>query len=176
MSAFTAAPTVASLARLAPTTGDSPEERGVLGALKSDGATPVETAAAAATPAATAPTLSQVAQASGQLAQMSGQISQPMNFVNQMMGQVQQLASTGQQRQGQRRPSRLPPRSPLAGPPRRVTATGGSARPAPSAHRSTALRSVTKLRMRRAGRSASLALASAAKPIRVKATASRNIR
>ncbi|MGD1240067.1 EspA/EspE family type VII secretion system effector [Mycobacterium seoulense] len=100
MSAFTAAPTVASLARLAPTTGDSPEERGVLGALKSDGATPVETAAAAATPAATAPTLSQVAQASGQLAQMSGQISQPMNFVNQMMGQVQQLASTGQQRQG----------------------------------------------------------------------------
>ncbi|OBH39606.1 hypothetical protein A5692_00540 [Mycobacterium sp. E342] len=96
LSAFSAAPTVASLASLAPTAGDSPEERAVLGALKSDGAAPVETATPVAT--APAPTLSQVAQASGQLAQASGQISQPMNFVNQMMGQVQQLASTGQQR------------------------------------------------------------------------------
>ncbi|UXA07115.1 hypothetical protein KXD96_02845 [Mycobacterium sp. SMC-2] len=92
MSAFAGAPTVASLAGMAPATGDSREERGVLTALQSDGATPVETTAAETTPAWTAPTLSQVSQASGQLAQ-------PMSFASQMMGQVQQLASTGQQRQ-----------------------------------------------------------------------------
>ncbi len=98
MSAFSGAPTVASLARLAPAAGDSQEERGVLSALESGGATPVEAVAAETTPASALPTLSQVTQASGQLAQMSGQVSQPMSFVNQMMGQVQQLASTGQQR------------------------------------------------------------------------------
>lgn len=92
LSAFSGAPTVASLATLAPAGGDSPEERGVLGALKSDGATPAESVPAETTPAWTPPTLTQVSQASGQLAQ-------PMNFVNQMMGQVQQLASTGQPRQ-----------------------------------------------------------------------------
>ncbi|OBG65088.1 hypothetical protein A5704_12750 [Mycobacterium sp. E735] len=96
MSAFSGTPTVASLASRAPAAGDSREERGVLTALQSDGATPVETIAETT---ATVPTLSQVTQASGQLAQMSGQVAQPMSFVNQMMGQVQQLASTGQQRQ-----------------------------------------------------------------------------
>ncbi|KLO34901.1 hypothetical protein AWC17_00815 [Mycobacterium nebraskense] len=93
MSAFAGAPTVASLASMAPAAGDSPEERGVLGALKTDGATPIETVPVETTPAWTPPTLSQVSQASGQLAQ-------PMNFANQMIGQVQQLASMGQQRQG----------------------------------------------------------------------------
>ncbi|OBF02123.1 hypothetical protein A5730_23960 [Mycobacterium sp. ACS4054] len=89
LSAFSAAPTVASLAGLAPAAGDSPEERGVLGALKGDGAAPAQTEQT--TPVWTPPALSQVTQASGQLAQ-------PMNFANQMMGQVQQLASTGQPR------------------------------------------------------------------------------
>ncbi|WP_156349648.1 MULTISPECIES: EspA/EspE family type VII secretion system effector [unclassified Mycobacterium] len=89
LSAFSAAPTVASLAGLAPAAGDSPEERGVLGALKGEGAAAVETAQT--TPVWMPPALSQVTQASGQLAQ-------PMNFANQMMGQVQQLASTGQPR------------------------------------------------------------------------------
>ncbi|MCV7429653.1 EspA/EspE family type VII secretion system effector [Mycobacterium montefiorense] len=87
MSVFSGAPTVASLAGLAPAAGATQEERDVLSALRSDGATPVETT-------------SQVTPGSGQLAQMSGRISQPMNFANQMMGQVQQLSSAGQQRPG----------------------------------------------------------------------------
>lgn len=89
LSAFSAAPTVASLAGLAPAAGDSPEERGVLGVLKGDGAAPEQTAQT--TPVWTPPALSQVTSASDQLAQ-------PMNFANQMMGQVQQLASTSQPR------------------------------------------------------------------------------
>lgn len=105
MAAFSGTPSVASLASMAPAAGDSREERGVLTALQSDGATPIETTADAT---GTAPTLSQVTHASGQLAQMSGQVAQPMSFVNQMMGQVQQLASTGQQRQGAAPPADEP--------------------------------------------------------------------
>ncbi|OBG71419.1 hypothetical protein A9X05_28360 [Mycobacterium sp. E3298] len=99
-SAFSATPTVAALARLAPTDGASAEDLAVLDALSADA--PAYASPAPETPGAppiTPPTVAQVAQASAQAAKVSGQASQHMNVPNQTIGQAQQLAQTS--RQGQ---------------------------------------------------------------------------
>lgn len=99
-SAFSETPTVAALARLAPTAGASAEDLAVLDALGADlpaDGSPV--AGTPATPAFTPPTAAQVAQASTQAAKVSGRASQHMNLANQTMAQAQQLTQMSQQSQ-----------------------------------------------------------------------------
>lgn len=90
------APTVAALARLAPSKGASAEDLALLSAFGGDApAATTSVPEAPATPGFAPPTMRQVAQASTRAASVSGQASQPMNLVNSTVG----LAQTGQQGQ-----------------------------------------------------------------------------
>jgi hypothetical protein len=122
LSAFSATPTVASLAGMAGTDGSAFEERRVLAStLTADGLADEDSAVLAAaaaaddttlqetptpttpqgTPTSTAPTMAGLSQMTGNAAKMSKDMAQPLNTVNQTMNQtmgaVQQIVSMAQQ-------------------------------------------------------------------------------